>query len=253
MAAPWDLPVSLTRLAVGTALAVPRRGARLVSDVVGLVDDLARSAERIDRLLDGIEQVPPRVVAVLEEVEVVLASVVPIPDRVEAVLARVEPVVPRVEDVLVAVEGVPPRVEVLLGSVTETVDAVRPVLTAATRHTKAAGVAIAQVQGLLADAEPLLRTAARLDPAVLEGLVTVLEQAEMVLASTVRLSLVERVEAEVIPAVSSLEGLVPVVARLAVVVDNLNEQVNDVGGMLGGIPGASRLLKRGEVRKAVEH
>lgn len=256
MAAPWQAPLGLARFALVTATAVPRRALTLVGDVLHLVDDLSGSADRISRLLDVVEAVPPRVVAVLEEVEAVLAAVAPIPPqvdglikeiglvppKVDAVIKTIAKVPPKVEVLLTEIGAITPRVEALLVTVAETVDAVPPVLAAATKHTKAAGALIGQVHKLIDQADPLLSTAAKLDPAILDALVAVLNNAEVVLAQTVELD-----------AVASLEGLVPVVARLSVVVDNLNEQVVEVGALLGGIPGAARLLKRGDARKAIDH
>ena len=60
--------------------------------------------------------------------------------------------------------------------------------------------------------------------------------------------LVEEV-AELLPALRSLEQLVPVVSQLGTQVDNLDRTVADVGALLGGIPGAARLLKRGETAR----
>ena len=54
---------------------------------------------------------------------------------------------------------------------------------------------------------------------------------------------------ELLPALRSLEQLVPVVSQLGTQVDNLDRTVADVGALLGGIPGAARLLKRGETAR----
>ena len=54
---------------------------------------------------------------------------------------------------------------------------------------------------------------------------------------------------DLLPALRSLEQLVPVVSQLGTQVDNLDRTVADVGALLGGIPGAARLLKRGETAR----
>jgi len=54
---------------------------------------------------------------------------------------------------------------------------------------------------------------------------------------------------DLLPALRSLEQLVPVVSQLGAQVDNLDRTVADVGALLGGIPGAARLLKRGETTR----
>ena len=54
---------------------------------------------------------------------------------------------------------------------------------------------------------------------------------------------------DLLPALRSLEQLVPVVSQLGGQVDNLDRTVADVGALLGGIPGAARLLKRGETAR----
>lgn len=270
MVAPWQAPLGLARFAITTATVVPRRALTMAGDLVHLVDELSGSAARIERLLDVVDTVPPRVIAVLDEVEEVLGQIQPVVPRVERVLVTVEAIPPRVDELIGQIGQVPPKVdallaeigdvppqvqalldrvgaitpqvEALLGTVAEIVDAVRPVLTAATKHTKGAGIAIGHVQKLIDEADPILSAAVQIDPRVIDSIVPVLQNAEVVLAQTVKLD-----------AVASLEGLVPVVERLSVVVDNLNEQVVEVGALLGGIPGAARLLKRGDARKAIEH
>jgi ClpP class serine protease len=54
---------------------------------------------------------------------------------------------------------------------------------------------------------------------------------------------------DLLPALRSLEQLVPVVSQLGVQVDSLDRTVADVGALLGGLPGAARLVKRGETTR----
>lgn len=96
---------------------------------------------------------------------------------------------------------------------------------------------------LVADLSLLTGGVRQLDPSLLDDA-----------TATVRAvpQLISTVESELLPALASLEGLVPVVAQLGVQVDNLDSAVADVGSLLGGIPGAARLLKRGERPKPVQ-
>ena len=66
-------------------------------------------------------------------------------------------------------------------------------------------------------------------------------------AETISSAVAEAIE--LLPALRSLEQLVPVVSQLGTQVDNLDRTVADVGALLGGIPGAARLLKRGETAR----
>lgn len=116
--------------------------------------------------------------------------------------------------------------------------------------------------GLVADLTPVLQALTQIDPEVLGRLSPFLEDASWLLgeartleptlladvtATLTRLpGVLMRIDEQVLPSVHSLEGLVPVVAQLAVYVDHLNGVVADVGSLLSGIPGSARLLRRGE-------
>ena len=91
------------------------------------------------------------------------------------------------------------------------------------------GEAARAVESLVASVQPLVAALASVDPDTITRLV-----AEGV---------------ELLPALRSLEQLVPVVSQLGTQVDNLDRTVADVGALLGGIPGAARLLKRGETAR----
>jgi ClpP class serine protease len=54
---------------------------------------------------------------------------------------------------------------------------------------------------------------------------------------------------DLLPALRSLEQLVPVVNQLGVQVDKLDRTVADVGALLAGLPGAARLVKRGDTTR----
>ena len=80
----------------------------------------------------------------------------------------------------------------------------------------------ARLGAVVGQAEQLL---ASVDPAVLQALL--LEGSQL------------------LPRLATLEELVPVVAKLGEQVDSLNRSVGEVAALLGGIPGAARLVKRG--------
>jgi hypothetical protein len=102
---------------------------------------------------------------------------------------------------------------------------------------------LAEITETVTRLRPLLENLAEVDPELSKELVSMLRSLP---------GLMNRVDQRVVPAVSSLEGLVPVVETLHENVDQLQHVVNDVGTLLSGLPGAGRLLKRGgrEVRSA---
>jgi hypothetical protein len=102
-------------------------------------------------------------------------------------------------------------------------------------------VQLAEITEVVSRLQPLLANLTELDPAFGRELADMLKTLP---------GLLERVDERALPAVSSLEGLVPVVQTLHENVDQLGHVVNDVGTLLSGLPGAGRLLKRGgrEVR-----
>jgi ABC-type transporter Mla subunit MlaD len=100
---------------------------------------------------------------------------------------------------------------------------------------------LAEITETVARLQPLLEQLTDTDPAASSELIAMLRNLPKI---------VERIDDRVVPAVSALEGLVPVVRTLHENVDQLQSVVNDVGTLLSGLPGAARLLKRGgrEVR-----
>ncbi len=222
------MPVNLLLLpfqAVRLGLALPLRTVAFVRDLVTLVEDasvavarLGVVADRVSTLLDHVEPAVPRFVRIVDQVE-------PVIDRLSAATDRAA----------VAVAGVDTLVRDL--------DGLRPTVTA-----------------LLQDLEPMARAVSQLDPTVVGDAVEVLSQARTALSGLLAMDprlvgdaaevmhalpeLLERIDQQVLPAVSALEGLMPGVARLTGRVDHLSGQVVEVGGLLTGLPGAARLLRR---------
>ena len=163
----------------------------------------------IEPLLEQLTAVATRALALLDDVE-------DIPDRIRTVLARAETITGHVEAVVAeatdALRSVQPAVAVLADLDLAVVQALAPLLT---------------------DAGTLLAGARQLDPGLVDHAITAVHAVP---------SLITTIEAELLPALASLEGLVPVVAQLGVQVDHLDGTLE---ALLAGIPGAARLLKRG--------
>jgi ABC-type transporter Mla subunit MlaD len=159
-------------------------------------------------------------------IDKVFGSVVPLArlpltllEGIESVIEQATHVATRAARIADRAEPITDRIEALLDRAEEVPDRIDKLLVRSN--------AIAdKVQALVNDASTTL---AAVRPAVDAGLV----QEVM----------------DLLPALRSLEQLVPVVSQLGTQVDNLDRTVADVGALLGGIPGAARLLKRGETTR----
>jgi ABC-type transporter Mla subunit MlaD len=156
----------------------------------------------------------------------VIGSVVPLArlpltlvEGLESVIEQATHVATRAARIADRAEPITDRIEALLDRAETVPDRIEEVLV------RSADLAAA-VGALLEDATATL---ASVKPAIDAGLV--------------------REVADLLPALRSLEQLVPVVSQLGVQVDNLDRTVADVGALLGGLPGAARLLKRGETAR----
>lgn len=218
--------------------------AQLVATPAALIRGTRTALEflpRVDALISELADTVARISTLVAEVE-------PVPARVGTVIRKVERLVDRVGPVLVRVDTAVTGAEGVLAQVGAITDEVTPVAR--------------RVSELMDELEPVLQGLASLEPAVVERLTVLIEDAGLLLAGARALggdlvddatstlqrlpSLLDDVEGRVLPSVASLEGLVPVVAQLGVHVVSLNEVVADVGALLAGIPGSARLLKRGE-------
>ncbi|MFN2539011.1 MAG: hypothetical protein ABR549_12820 [Mycobacteriales bacterium] len=140
-------------------------------------------------------------------------------EGIESVLAQATHVATRAAVIADRAEPIADRIEALLDRAETVPDRIEELLD------RSATIAAA-LQSVVADATTTL---AAVKPPVDAGLVQ-----EVV---------------DLLPALRSLEQLVPVVSQLGTQVDNLDRTVADVGALLGGIPGAARLLKRGETTR----
>lgn len=161
---------------------------------------------------------------------------------VESVLQQVTSLVTRVADVLDAIDGMPARASSVLEEAERVPPRIDSVLRRASALTTKVDGVTAEASRTLASVQPAVAAIAQLEPGLITSLI---EEA----AQGVPL-LLDAVEQRLLPALASLEQLVPVVEHLGVQVDNLDRTVADVGAMLGGIPGAARLLKRGATTAA---
>jgi ABC-type transporter Mla subunit MlaD len=169
----------------------------------------------------------------------VLTNVSVVVEEAGGVIRNVNGVVERADGVIGSASGVIDDVHRVVGSGNEVVAAANETIRSADPSVRR----LAEITDELARLRPVLAGLGDLDPAISR-------QIESTLDALPRL--LERVDSQVLPAVSALEGLVPVVRTLNENVDQLQSVVNDVGTLLSGLPGAARLLKRGgrEVRSA---
>ncbi|MGZ6827530.1 MAG: hypothetical protein ACXVGH_12120 [Mycobacteriales bacterium] len=213
--------------------------------VLGLeqtLDQLASVARRAVALLDAVEGIPARVEAVLESAEQITG-------RVDDVLADVGRLTGRVDEVLVTADALTTQVGAVLrkaSALTGKVDGVVDDASGTLASVSPAVQALAALETdllatLLADLAALVTGARQLDPELVDHGTASLRAVP---------TLMETVDQELLPALASLEGLVPVVASLGVHVDRLDNTVHDVSALLAGIPGAARLRGRGERPKA---
>jgi hypothetical protein len=214
------------------------------------------------RITRGLDEF---VVGIVESV----ARVSSLLDEVEALVGRVGIAVTRTETVLGQVEGTSLGVADVLGDVRPIVSGAAHTLAEAGTATRRANDLVGEVAvtsgragGVVDDVEGVVRQLVDADLAAVQGLALLLDDLRTLLggiramdrvivddATTVVRALptvLERLDAEVLPALTALEGLVPVVAQLGVRVENLNDVVADVGTLISGIPGTGRLLRRGE-------
>jgi hypothetical protein len=201
---------------------------------------IARAVLRLDpvSVMQTLGRLPAslaRVPAIIEGIELLLGAVGELVTQVAGTVQRADLLVGGVGDTVRRAEIVVDDVETTVGRVPpllSTVDEVAGDVGGLVRESDAIRVAIAAI---LADLTPLLTAAARVDTTLPANLERTLEALPVVLG---------RLDAEVIPAVRSLEGLVPTIQSLSARVDELHRVVGDVGDTLGGIPGAARLRKR---------
>jgi hypothetical protein len=170
----------------------------------------------LEPLLEQLGSVATRALALLDDVE-------DIPQRIRTLLAQAEAITTGVDEVMVkadeavarataAIAGVEPAVKVLAALELSVLETLSP---------------------LIADLGAVLAGLRALDPALVDegiGVVRALPE------------LMTTFDATLLPALASLEGLVPVVAQLGAHVDHLD---GTVVSLVAGIPGAARLLKRG--------
>ena len=207
--------------AVGPILRLPLTAADKLEH---LLEQLSTVATRALLLLDTVETIPSRIDAVLADAEVLSA-------RLEGVLATADALTEQIAVVLKRTDALTRKVDRIAADAAGTLASVQPAIAAI-------GALPAQtLASLVEDLGALLAGARGLDPGLV-GEATGAVRAVPALMATV--------EADLRPALAQLEGLVPVVAQLGVQVDHLDGTVAEVGALLGGIPGAARLLKRGE-------
>ncbi|MCW2778707.1 MAG: hypothetical protein JWN17_2432 [Frankiales bacterium] len=238
----------LVRSAVEVAFGVPEAGLATARLLLGL-------PARLDDLLEEL-------VVDVARLSAVLAAVEPLPAVLGQVLRQAAGVVEDLGPVAASAAAVVGEIRPLVLDVGATVAGAGAGLQEVVRLTASVAGVEERIRRVVTDLEPLLSALAALDPALPSHLASVLADAVPLLAgvrdlpqdlldealATLRRlpSLLDDVEGRVLPSVESLEGLVPVVAQLGVGVGNLNVVVADVGALLGGIPGASRLVRRGE-------
>jgi ABC-type transporter Mla subunit MlaD len=179
-------------------------------------------AHGLEPLLEQLGSVATRAVALLDDVE-------DIPQRIRALLANAEAITTGVDDVMV-------RADEAVARATAAIAAVEP----AVKVLAALELSVLEtLSPLIADLGAVLAGLRALDPALVD------EGIDVVRALP---DLITTFDATLLPALASLEGLVPVVAQLGAHVDHLD---GTVVSLVAGIPGAARLLKRGNTPRQV--
>jgi hypothetical protein len=207
--------------AVGPIVRLPLAA---VHSVEQTVEQLSTVARRALALLDAVEGIPARIERVLTTAEQVAA-------RVEAVVVTTEALTTQVGAVLKKANALTGKVDRVVTDAASTLASVSP----AVEHVAALEADL--LATLVADLSVLLAGVRALDPGLVDHGTASLRAVP---------TLMTTVDEQLLPALAQLEALVPVVAQLGVHVDHLDGTVHDVGALLAGIPGAARLLKRGE-------
>ena len=172
----------------------------------------------VESLLDRLNEVAVRAVRLLDTVDGVPERVVAVVGTAEAVAGRAERTVGAAEQLAARVEEAVTRVERLAGQVDR-------LAAKAQKTTAKADAATDVASGIVTSVQPLVEAVASLDPGTVRKVEPLLE--------------------DVVQLLPLLASLPPVIEKLAVQVDHLDQTVADVGALLQGIPGAGRLLKRG--------
>ena len=240
---------------VRLAMSPATTGVRIARGLDDFVYGIVESVERVSALLDEVEALVGRVGVAVTRTETVLDQVEGTVEGAAGVLGDVRPVVAGASDVL---GDVHPIVSGAARTLAEAGTATRRANELAGEVTVISG----RATGVVDDLDGVVRQLVDADLAAVQGLAALLDDLRTLLggiramdrvilddATTVVRALptvLDRLDAEVLPALTALEGLVPVVAQLGVRVENLNDVVADVGTLISGIPGTGRLLRRGE-------
>ncbi|HSP38109.1 MAG TPA: hypothetical protein VLR26_10180 [Frankiaceae bacterium] len=236
--------VALVRTTVGATVGVAGRTLRACAtlDPAALVAAVAA----VPAIAEGVAQLVQRVAMIVERVNGVLDGVEATKARVDRVVDGIEPLSARIDGIAIAAEGTVVRIDGVVDSTGRVLDGANELVVGGRRTVAQAEETIraadpsvrqlAEITETVSRLQPLLASLTELDPAVGKDLAAMLQNLP---------GLMDRVDDRVIPAVSALEGLMPVVQTLHENVDQLQSVVNDVGTLLSGLPGAGRLLKRG--------
>lgn len=164
----------------------------------------------IDKVISSVVPLARLPLTLVEGIEAVLGQASHVATRAAGIADRAEPITDRIEALLDRAEAVPDRIDALLVRSTGIADEVHAV--------------VADATAVLTSLRPAVDALAGLETSVVDEVV------------------------ELLPALRSLEQLVPVVSQLAAQVDHLDQTI---AALLGGIPGAARILKRGETARPV--
>jgi hypothetical protein len=216
-------------------------GVRIARGLDQVVSGIAQSVDRVSALLDEVETLIGRVGVAVSRAETVLDEVEGTAAGAAEVLEDVRPVVAGAADTLVEAGTAAGRANQLTGEAGAIASrgsvVVDDLETVARQLVDADLAAVSGLAALLDDLRTLLAGVRAMDRVIVDDATTVVRALPTVL---------DRLDGEVLPALTALEGLVPVVAQLGVRVENLNDVVADVGTLISGIPGTGRLLRRAE-------
>jgi hypothetical protein len=231
------LVVSTVRLAASSVFV----GMRLARGLDQLGGQIVESVDRVSMLLDEVEVLVGRVGVTVTRADDVLGDIRPLVSGAGDVLGDIRLVAVGAANTLAEAGTATRRANELTGEVTVTAGRASNVvddLDGVVRQLVDADLAAVQgLTSLLEDLRALLGGLRAMDRVLVDDATTVVRALPSVL---------DRLDAEVLPALTALEGLVPVVAQLGLRVENLNDVVAEVGTLISGIPGTGRLLRRAE-------
>jgi ABC-type transporter Mla subunit MlaD len=230
---------------VGVAAELPRRTVTLLDDVAGLVGRIGRIAERVEILLERVEGVADRADALVvrvggtaDEAERLVANVADTASEAGSLVASVTETADRATALVTRVAGTAGAAGELVARVGIVADEARKVVTEADAVAGRADGLVTQTNGMLETYAPIADKAAPLARRFVD------EFSQDELAAAIRMvdqlpALVEHLENDIMPILTTLD-------RVGPDVHDLLDELKGVRQAINGIPGFGFFKRRGE-------